>query len=174
MIRGRLLVAAEARLRGLALSFPQTREDFPWGERVVKVRNKVFLFLGREDDGLSLTVKLPGSATFALDLPFVEPTGYGLARCGWVTARFGPRARPPLELLLRWVEESYRAVAPRRLAAAQAVAGAAEATSARKRGSSRKPESAGSSGARAAVRRSRRAAVVSSASRARSVSPRRA
>ncbi len=165
--------AAEARLRELALSFPETREDFPWGERVVKVRRKVFLFLGREGSGLSLTVKLPGSATFALDLPFCEPTGYGLARSGWVTARFSPKGRPPLELLERWVEESYRAVAPKRLAA-QLAGGGAEASRARKRGSSRSASSAGSSGARAAVRRRRREAAVSSASRALAVSPRRA
>jgi predicted DNA-binding protein (MmcQ/YjbR family) len=112
------LAAAEARLRALALSYPETREEFPWGERVVKVRGKVFVFLGRADGGLSLTVKLPGSAMLALDLPFAEPTGYGLGRAGWVTARFGPRARPPLPLLARWIDESYRAIAPRRLAAA--------------------------------------------------------
>ena len=174
MSRATAVEAALRRLRALALSYPETREDFPWGEPVVKVRQRVFLFLGRSDGGLSLTVKLPGSATFALDLPFVEPTGYGLARSGWVTARFGRRARPPLQLLERWVEESYRAVAPKRLAAAQAEAVTAAASSARKRGSPCSTSSAGSRGARAAVRRRRREAVVSSASRAFSVSPRRA
>jgi hypothetical protein len=33
-------------LRTYALTFPEAREDFPWGERVVKVREKVFVFLG--------------------------------------------------------------------------------------------------------------------------------
>jgi predicted DNA-binding protein (MmcQ/YjbR family) len=85
---------------------------------VVKVRGKVFVFLGRpEEGGLGLSVKLPGSATLALDLPFATPTGYGLGKSGWVTARFPPRAKPPLALLKQWIDESYRAVAPKRLVA---------------------------------------------------------
>jgi predicted DNA-binding protein (MmcQ/YjbR family) len=108
--------SAEAALRSHALAYPEAHEDFPWGERVVKVRGKVFLFLGRPENGLSLSVKLPGSATLALGLPFASPTGYGLGKSGWVTARFGPREKPPVELLLQWIDESYRAVAPRKLA----------------------------------------------------------
>jgi predicted DNA-binding protein (MmcQ/YjbR family) len=108
---------AEAALREHALSFPEAREDFPWGERVVKVAGKVFVFLGRAEGGLSMSVKLPGSATLALDLPFASPTGYGLGRSGWVTARFEAGEKPPVDLLKRWIDESYRAVAPKRLAA---------------------------------------------------------
>ena len=107
----------EAALREHALSFPEAREDFPWGERVVKVASKVFVFLGRAEGGLSMSVKLPGSATFALGLPFASPTGYGLGKSGWVTARFEAGERPPVDLLKRWIDESYRAVAPKRLAA---------------------------------------------------------
>ena len=111
--------SAEAALRSHALSYPEAHEDFPWGERVVKVRGKVFLFLGRpQDGGLGLSVKLPGSASVALGLPFASPTAYGLGKSGWVTARFGPREKPPVDLLRHWVDESYRAVAPRKLVAA--------------------------------------------------------
>ena len=110
--------SAEAVLRAHALSYPEAREDFPWGERVFKVRGKVFVFLGRaEGGGLGLSVKLPGSATLALDLPFASPTGYGLGKSGWVTARFSARERPPVELLKQWIDESYRAVAPKGLVA---------------------------------------------------------
>lgn len=111
------LAHAESALRMHALSYPEAREEFPWGERVVKVRGKVFVFLGRADGGLSMSVKLPGSATLALDLPFASPTGYGLGRSGWVTARFEAREKPPIDLLKRWIDESYRAVAPRKLVA---------------------------------------------------------
>ncbi len=108
---------AEALLRSFALTYPESVEDFPWGERVVKVRKKVFLFLGRSEGGLSISVKLPDSGLMALGLPFASPTGYGLGKSGWVTASFGPRARPPVDLLRRWVDESYRAVAPKKLVA---------------------------------------------------------
>jgi predicted DNA-binding protein (MmcQ/YjbR family) len=109
---------AEALLRTFALAYPDAVEEFPWGERVIKVRKKVFLFLGRSDGGLSLSVKLPDSGLMALGLPFASPTGYGLGKSGWVTASFAPRARPPVDLLRRWVDESYRAVAPKKLVAA--------------------------------------------------------
>jgi hypothetical protein len=83
------------------------------------VRGKVFVFLGRLDDGgLALSVKLPGSASFALGLSFASPTAYGLGKSGWVTARFARREKPPVGLLEQWIDESYRAVAPKTLAAA--------------------------------------------------------
>jgi len=109
--------ARRERLRDLALRFPEAHEDFPWGELVVKVRGKVFVFLGATSEGLGLSVKLPSSRVEALLLPFTEPTGYGLGKSGWVSARFGPREAPPMQLLASWIEESYRAIAPKRLVA---------------------------------------------------------
>jgi predicted DNA-binding protein (MmcQ/YjbR family) len=113
--RHRTRTTARARLRRFALSLPEAHEDFPWGESVVKVGQKVFVFLGRSGDALSMSVKLPESSLLALDLPFTSPTGYGLARGGWVTAQFQRDESPPVDLLERWIGESYRAVAPRRL-----------------------------------------------------------
>jgi predicted DNA-binding protein (MmcQ/YjbR family) len=105
-----------AALREVALAYPGTREEFPWGERVIKVGKKVFVFLGHpEGGGLGLSVKLPVTGAVALSLPFAEPTGYGLGKAGWVSARFGPREKPPVGLLKAWIEESYRAIAPKRL-----------------------------------------------------------
>jgi predicted DNA-binding protein (MmcQ/YjbR family) len=109
--------AAWAVLRSYALGFPEASEDHPWGETVIKVRSKVFVFLGRAEEGVGLSVKLPESGLLALDLPFTSPTGYGLGKSGWVTAHFEPGETVPLLLLERWIEESYRAVAPRRLLA---------------------------------------------------------
>ena len=107
----------EQQLRKFALSFPEAHEEFPWGERVVKVGKKVFVFMGRPESGLSLSVKLPESQTIALMLPFTEPTGYGLGNSGWITARFSPNERPPEDMLREWIEESYRVVAPKKLVA---------------------------------------------------------
>jgi predicted DNA-binding protein (MmcQ/YjbR family) len=106
-------------LRALALSLPEAEEHFPWGESVIKVKGKIFVFLGRaeETDILSFTVKLPSSAPLALSLPGAAPTGYGLGRADWVTCRFEKGMVVPVDLLRAWILESYRAVAPKRLAA---------------------------------------------------------
>lgn len=106
---------AKAALRKAALAYPETREDHPWGESAFKVREKVFLFMSEADGCLRLTCKLPDSRDFALLLPFAQPTGYGLGRSGWVTATFGPKEPIPLPLLLDWMDESFRAVAPKRV-----------------------------------------------------------
>jgi predicted DNA-binding protein (MmcQ/YjbR family) len=103
------------RVRRLALTYPETYEESPWGERVVKVRRKVFVFVGSHDTKLSVSLKLPDTGGMALALPFATPTGYGLGKSGWVTARFAHDDDVPHDLLEEWVDESYRAVAPKKL-----------------------------------------------------------
>jgi predicted DNA-binding protein (MmcQ/YjbR family) len=106
------------RLRKFALSFPETSEAHPWGETAIKVKGKTFLFMRADAAGVGLSVKLPHSREFALDRPFCEPTRYGLGASGWVSAKFTATDNPPLDLLEGWIEESYRAVAPKRVLAA--------------------------------------------------------
>jgi predicted DNA-binding protein (MmcQ/YjbR family) len=122
---------AEA-VREFALGLPGAREEFPWGERVAKVGSKIFVFLGRSDaekaaaspakarhvgepGGFSVGVKLPWSAGAVLKKSFARPSDYGLGKRGWVTLSFGPGERLPLPQLQQWIEESYRAVAPKSL-----------------------------------------------------------
>jgi predicted DNA-binding protein (MmcQ/YjbR family) len=103
-------------LRRHGLAFPEAVEDFPWGHTALKVRGKTFAWLAEEDGRLGLTVKLPVSRDFAEVFDFAEPAGYGLGRSGWITARFPPDVAPDLDLLKRWMAESYRSVAPKKLA----------------------------------------------------------
>ena len=111
------LESLELELRDYAMTFPEATEDHPWGHRAIKVKGKSFLFLGGEKNTkeLSLSLKLPSSRDMAVDLPFAEPTGYGLGKSGWVTARLRPREHPPVEIFKPWIEESYRAIAPKKL-----------------------------------------------------------
>lgn len=104
-------------LRAHGLSLPEAVEEHPWGHSALKVRGKTFVFLNLDPDRLSLSAKLPVSRDFALMLDFTEPTGYGLGRAGWVSSGFAPGEEIDLDLLKRWIEESYRAVAPKRLGA---------------------------------------------------------
>ena len=104
------------------------------------MKGKVFVFLGRDEGDLGLSVKLPQSGMLALSLPFASPTGYGLGKAGWVSARFGARERIPLDLLRAWIDESYRAVAPKRLVAVLSAGGEAGHVSAsRRRSAEAKP-----------------------------------
>ncbi|HYK42050.1 MAG TPA: MmcQ/YjbR family DNA-binding protein [Thermoanaerobaculia bacterium] len=106
----------EKELRRIAMSYPEVREEFPWGERAFKVAKKVFVFLGSDETDVSMSVKLPESNEMALQFPFSEPTHYGLGKSGWVTVSFAPGDDVPMFLLEGWINESYRAVAPRKLA----------------------------------------------------------
>jgi predicted DNA-binding protein (MmcQ/YjbR family) len=105
-----------ARVREFALSLPEAWEDFPWGERVVKVGKKVFVFLGHEERAQLVTVKLAESHAHALSIDGAAPTRYGLGRAGWVNVPVRAEGVTP-ELLCDWIEESYRIVAPKRLVA---------------------------------------------------------
>ena len=111
------VAAAEAALRAHALAKPEATEHFPWGERAIKVKGKVFLFMFADKTQLSLSTKLPRSSGVALMLPFATPTGYGLGKAGWVSAKFDRTTKPPVEMLCAWIDESYQAVAPAKLAA---------------------------------------------------------
>jgi predicted DNA-binding protein (MmcQ/YjbR family) len=104
-------------LRAFGLALPEATEDHPWGHTALKVRGKTFVWLDKSDGVLSLTVKLPVSRDFALVFDFAEPAGYGLGRSGWISCRFPKGEKPDLDLIRRWIAESYRAVAPKKLGA---------------------------------------------------------
>ena len=103
-----------------ALSFPGAYAEHPWGQTVIKVKRKVFLFVNgaiAPQDGVSLSVKLPHSGADVLELPLAEPTGYGMGKHGWVTLLIMRDDQLPPRLLEASLDESYRAVAPKRLLA---------------------------------------------------------
>jgi predicted DNA-binding protein (MmcQ/YjbR family) len=104
-----------AALRKQALAYPETHEDFPWGESAFKVKGKTFVFMSDGERGVSFSVKLDGSRDLALALPASEPTHYGLGKKGWVTVR--PTSRTSLEVLYFLIDESFRTIAPKRVVA---------------------------------------------------------
>ena len=149
------LRAIERRLLKLALGYPEAWEDHPWGENVAKVGKKVFVFFGVPDpreEQLIVCVKLPRSGVAALDLGFTEPAGYGLGKSGWIMARIGKGERVDQRLLEGWIEESYRAVAPKKIAALLGTAAAGAAPAPRKA----KPAAKKKTAARPAKKKQRR------------------
>jgi predicted DNA-binding protein (MmcQ/YjbR family) len=104
------------RLLDYALGMPGAWIDHPWGEDVIKVGKKVVVFFGIPSNDPGMSVKLPASQPMALAQPGVVETGYGLGKAGWVSVHF-EEAGLSYELLREWIDESYRAVAPKKLLA---------------------------------------------------------
>lgn len=103
-------------LRKAALAYPETREDHPWGEIAIKVKGKVFVFMGYSEDGsYGFSVKLPKSGPAVLKKKFAEPTHYGLGKSGWVSIRYTKDTDVAMKDALAWIDESFRAVAPKKI-----------------------------------------------------------
>ena len=105
-------------LRAFGLAYPGAHRKSPWpGHDDLAVNNKTFAYLSNEGEPFSISLKLPYTKYEALKLPFAKPTGYGLGKSGWVTLRPLAEQMPSLDLLKSWIDESYRAQAPKKLAA---------------------------------------------------------
>lgn len=131
MVRKSKDVAGEAleRLRQFGLRYPGAHTKSPWpGHLDLAVNDKTFAYLSVAGEPPKISCKLPRSAEVALSLPFTAPTEYGLGKSGWVTATFPDGALLPEELLQQWIDESYRAQAPKRLSKALPALASVEVT----------------------------------------------
>jgi hypothetical protein len=110
--------AALRELRAFGLAYPKAHTKSPWpGHLDLAVNDKTFAYLGLEGEPFSIGCKLPHSGKAALLLPFTKPTPYGLGKSGWVTAELPEGKLPPVEMFKGWIDESYRAQAPKKLVA---------------------------------------------------------
>ena len=105
-------------LRDLALKYPGAEEGIACAgtaieKRTIKVRGKAFLFLGAGDAML----KLSGSLAEATRLAATEPSLFKVGASGWVTAKLNEDEPQRLEVFARWIDESYRLLAPKQLVA---------------------------------------------------------
>lgn len=105
------------KLIDFALALPGAYEDHPWDEVVAKVGKKVFVFFGG-DQSPGMSVKLTDAMVHehALTLKGAKPTGYGLGKSGWVSIPLRGNSGQ-LRLLMDFIEESYRAIAPKKMVA---------------------------------------------------------
>jgi predicted DNA-binding protein (MmcQ/YjbR family) len=121
-------------LRAFGLAYPGAHFKSPWpGHLDLAVNDKTFAYLSLEGQPLGVSCKLPRSSELALMLPFVKPAGYGLHKSGWVAASFEGH-EPDVAMLKAWIDESYRAQAPKTLVKQlDADGGAAPAPAAKKK-----------------------------------------
>src|SRR5207247_11026391 len=104
--KGSLESLAEG-LRAYALSYPETFEEAPWGDRVVKVRGKIFFFCGVHEGRLYVTAKLPKTGREVLKRANAEPTHYGMGKHGWVTSKFAREEEVAEAEVMQWIDESF-------------------------------------------------------------------
>jgi predicted DNA-binding protein (MmcQ/YjbR family) len=144
-------------LRAFGLAYPGTHTKSPWpGHLDLAVKDKTFAYLSLEGEPLGISCKLPKSNAVALMLPFCKPAGYGLGKSGWVDAKFTDD-NIPVDMLKEWIDESYRAQAPKKLIDQIATAPPATAAPAKKKAPAKKATGAAARRAAApAARRARR------------------
>ena len=102
-------------LRAYGLGLPGAHTKSPWpGHLDLAVNDKTFAYLSLEGEPFGISCKLPKSSSVALMLPFCKPTAYGLGKSGWVSAEFPEDEPLPVDMLKSWIDESYRAQAPKK------------------------------------------------------------
>ncbi|HSX54160.1 MAG TPA: MmcQ/YjbR family DNA-binding protein [Sphingomonas sp.] len=112
MSKGRETIEA---LREWGLAFPGAHIKAPWPEHAdLAVNDKTFAYLSTGDT-FQMSAKLRYTSEAALELPYAAPAAYGLGKSGWVTFTPADDAIPDLAQLKDWIEESYRAQAPKKL-----------------------------------------------------------
>ena len=104
-------------LRKHALRYPEVDAGAVCANTAFKAGKKSFFFLGVRDDHFHVRVKLTDSYADAEKLAKKSPDTYEPGMHGWTKATFQVGEAPPRGLLERWIEESYRNLAPKKLVA---------------------------------------------------------
>ncbi len=113
---------AERDLTRFGLTLPETEPTlFIPPMRQLKVRTKTFCIFGAKAEplnALTITLKLPISAGMVRDLTFVLPSKGWYKQHNWVHAHFGADndILGEMDTLKGWMLQSYRAIAPKKLA----------------------------------------------------------
>jgi DNA-binding transcriptional ArsR family regulator len=108
-------IQPEAVLRDIALAYPEAHETVAGNARTIKVRKRTFLLLDADGETLKVTARLPISKAAAVKHSFATPIRYRFGASEWVVASFSNTDDIPMEVLWEWIDESYRATAPRKL-----------------------------------------------------------
>ncbi len=105
------------KIRTHAMSLPETVEGSSCVNRAFTAGGKNFAFLGEKDDECKLRIKLAAS------LPEIEARAsndadrWQVGSGGWVLLVFPPGDAPKITDLRRWLTESFRLLAPKKVVA---------------------------------------------------------
>jgi predicted DNA-binding protein (MmcQ/YjbR family) len=102
------------RLRAAALSLPEATEELTWEVDITfRVRKKIFASTGPDGDACSLKATKQDQAALVASADYIEVAAY-VGRFGWVTVDL---TKAPWDEVVELLRDSYRLVAPKKLAA---------------------------------------------------------
>jgi hypothetical protein len=104
-------------LRQLATALPEVTEGITCDKAAYKAGGKSFLFVGSSGTATTIMLKLQGSLPEAKKLAAAHPSTYKIGGHNWVTITLPHDQPPPMGVLQRWIEESFRLLAPKNLVA---------------------------------------------------------
>lgn len=111
-------------IRSLALKFPESSEGSSCVNRAFKAGGKNFVFVGETSVGgtpeTNIRLKLRDSIPEISQLAKTDPERWQVADNGWAMLRFAPDEPPPTKDLKRWITESFRLLAPKKIVAQMA------------------------------------------------------
>ena len=105
------------RVRRICLAFPEAYEEETWGEATFRIRKKIFAMAGGHDGGRSLSLKTTRGeqeSLLAQGAPYFYPAYVGTK--GWIGVDL-TSAKVDWDEVTELLVESYRLIAPKRLAA---------------------------------------------------------
>lgn len=103
------------RLRQVCLALPETTEELTWETDITfRVRRKVFVFAGEAGDGCTVKADRAEQAALVASADYIDIAPH-VGRYGWVSIDL---TRAPWDEAVELIRESYRLIAPKKLAAA--------------------------------------------------------
>ncbi|MCA8990733.1 MAG: MmcQ/YjbR family DNA-binding protein [Planctomycetaceae bacterium] len=102
-------------IRKLALKYPEVEEGASCVNRAFKARKKAFVFMGMNESTYNVRLKLGDSLEEAEQLAEESPENYSVGAHGWTLLTFPHKQNPPKGLMKRWIDESFRLLAPKKL-----------------------------------------------------------
>ena len=102
-------------VRQLAMTYPETEEGTSCNKSAYKARGKAFAFVGESPEAVNIMLKLGDSADAFAKFAKSQPHHYRVGKAGWMTMDFPRGTKFPMDELERWIDESFRLIAIKKL-----------------------------------------------------------
>lgn len=104
-------------IREIAFTYPELTEGTSCSKVAFKVKGKSFVFVEQKDGEWNAMMRLGDSIPEAELMAKESPDNVSIGKHGWTTLRFKNGKGPTKKILKRWIDESFRILAPRKVLA---------------------------------------------------------